>query len=165
MNELDAVELLEPVQTNGRATFPAGTRGTVVAVYVDNDAVEVEFVDPHGHTLGLATVHSDKLKRLDLMSAPHPTLIQWLVDDSDPAAGYCRICAQFAVPRYPGWFSVGVCSQACYEEFRWRETLHIMHRPYRRPSPPAPPIPADTPRAPCGGTHTGPCNSACADWP
>lgn len=66
-------------------------------------------------------------------SAPHPTLIQWLIDGSDPRAGYCRICRTFAVPTFEGYWEVGVCDRPCYDEFMWRTALRVTRSPYRRP--------------------------------
>lgn len=45
------------------------------------------------------------------------------------------------------------------------ESDNILDDAMRRWRERRPPIPPDTPRAACGGTHAGPCNSACAEWP
>ena len=50
----------------------------------------------------------------------------------NPSAGYCRVCGTWAVPAYEGPYAHGVCTMACYDEWRWRETLKIMRKPYRR---------------------------------
>jgi hypothetical protein len=55
-----------------------------------------------------------------------------LRDGDDPALGYCRICGMLTIPPYPGYYKDSICSKECFEEWKWRETLHIMHSPYRR---------------------------------
>lgn len=68
-------------------------------------------------------------------SAPNPTLIQWLLDGSDPAAGYCRICGQFAVPPDEVCWRSSVCNLSCLDELFWRVSLSSAGQRYRRPTP------------------------------
>ena len=54
--DLDLVCVLGPVMTDEGEEVPAGTRGTVVAIYADGAAYEIEF------EAGLATVDRMKLQ-------------------------------------------------------------------------------------------------------
>ena len=54
-SELDEVRLLHAVSTDEGVEVPTGTEGTVVAVWADGAAYEVEF------DAGLATVDAEKL--------------------------------------------------------------------------------------------------------
>ena len=56
VRELDRVRVLRAVLGDDDMTVPAGTTGTVVAVYADGEAFEVEFTDPVDT---LATVDAD----------------------------------------------------------------------------------------------------------
>ena len=51
--ELSVVEILRDVETDDGVTVPAGSRGTIVAIWADGEAYEVEFARP---VVGLATV-------------------------------------------------------------------------------------------------------------
>lgn len=53
-----------------------------------------------------------------------------LREGDDPSFGFCRICGSFKVPPYPGFYRDSVCSQACMDEFKWRETLRIVRKKY-----------------------------------
>lgn len=55
--ELTVVTLLKPATTDEGALVPAGTRGTIVLVYGEGEAYEVEFLEPQG----LATVEAAAL--------------------------------------------------------------------------------------------------------
>lgn len=55
-----------------------------------------------------------------------------MTDGENPSAGWCRVCGAWAVPQYDGPYTHGVCSMMCYDEWRWRETLRIMRKSYRR---------------------------------
>lgn len=57
--------------------------------------------------------------------------ILMLQPGDDPALGYCRVCGAWSKPTYEGPYQYGVCSMTCYEEFKWRETLRNMRKPYR----------------------------------
>jgi hypothetical protein len=57
---------------------------------------------------------------------------KFLEDGDNPALGYCRICGTLAVPPYPGYYRDSICSAECFDEWTWRETLHIVRKPYRR---------------------------------
>lgn len=46
VRELDRVRVLRAVQGDDDLTVPAGANGTVVAVYAEEAAFEVEFTDP-----------------------------------------------------------------------------------------------------------------------
>ena len=49
---------------------------------------------------------------------------------------YCRVCGQWCVYPYPGYYRDAVCSKDCFDEWRWRDTLHIVRKPYYpRPTP------------------------------
>lgn len=54
-----------------------------------------------------------------------------MVEGENPACGFCRICGVWAVPPFPGYYRDAVCSQACFDEFKWRETLKILGKPFR----------------------------------
>ncbi len=56
VRELDRVRVLRAVTGDDDLTVPAGATGTVVAVYADGAAFEVEFTDPIDT---LATVEAD----------------------------------------------------------------------------------------------------------
>ena len=55
--ELSVVAVLHAVQTDNGGVVPAGTEGTIVAVYDGGAAYEVEFIEP----VGIATVRADAL--------------------------------------------------------------------------------------------------------
>jgi hypothetical protein len=55
--------------------------------------------------------------------------------NDNPGRGYCRICGHLTLPPNEGYYRDGVCSEPCYSEFRWRDRLRSLRRPYRaRPS-------------------------------
>lgn len=55
--ELSVVSLVRDIKADGR-TFPAGSRGTVVAAYADGKGYEVELFDP---VHGVITVETEDL--------------------------------------------------------------------------------------------------------
>jgi hypothetical protein len=57
--ELSVVTLLREVVTDVGVTVPAGTEGTIVGVWADGKAYEVEFDEP---VVGNATVRADALR-------------------------------------------------------------------------------------------------------
>ena len=57
--ELSVVTLLREVVTDDGVTVPAGTEGTIVGVWGDGEAYEVEFDEP---VVGNATVRTDALR-------------------------------------------------------------------------------------------------------
>ena len=57
--ELSVVETLRPVETDDGAAVPAGSRGTIVAVYGDGSAYEVEFARP---VVGNCTIRPELLR-------------------------------------------------------------------------------------------------------
>ena len=61
IGELDVVTVLVPVQTDEGEPIAAGTEGTVVAVWAEGTAFDIEFDEP---VLGLATVSSGSVARL-----------------------------------------------------------------------------------------------------
>lgn len=61
LRELDDVLLLADARTDDGATIRAGTEGTVVAVWHDGPAYEVEFAEPEG---ALATVGPAEIRRI-----------------------------------------------------------------------------------------------------
>lgn len=61
IEELDEVALLVD---RAEAGLTKGLMGTVVCVYGDHEAFEVEFVDDEGQTFGLETFKSDELLKL-----------------------------------------------------------------------------------------------------
>ncbi|SFM50720.1 DUF4926 domain-containing protein [Methylobacterium pseudosasicola] len=56
VRELDRVRILRAVSGDDDVTVPAGATGTVVAIYADGEAFEVEFTEPVDT---LATVEAD----------------------------------------------------------------------------------------------------------
>jgi hypothetical protein len=59
LRDLDDVVLLADARTDDGTPIPAGTEGTVVAVWQDGSACEVEFAEPEG---ALATVRAGDIK-------------------------------------------------------------------------------------------------------
>lgn len=57
--EHSVVALVIPIMTDDGLAVPAGTRGTIVAVYGGGAAYEVEFVRP---VVGNATVRTENLR-------------------------------------------------------------------------------------------------------
>lgn len=53
-----------------------------------------------------------------------------LEQGDDPALGYCRICGIHTVPPYPGFYEDSVCSRKCFDEWKWRNWLHMLRKPY-----------------------------------
>lgn len=62
MRELDRVRVLRPVVGDDDLTVPEGSTGTVVAIYADGEAFEVEFTDPVDT---LATVDAAALRLVE----------------------------------------------------------------------------------------------------
>ncbi|MFC5554329.1 DUF4926 domain-containing protein [Methylobacterium iners] len=60
LRDLDAVVLTADVRTDDGDVMKAGTEGTVVGIWRDGAAYEVEFPEPMG---ALATVPADQLRR------------------------------------------------------------------------------------------------------
>lgn len=60
--ELDRVRMLRPVASDDDVTVPEGATGTVVAVYADGEAFEVEFTEPFDT---LATVDAAALRLVE----------------------------------------------------------------------------------------------------
>ncbi|WP_019906041.1 hypothetical protein [Methylobacterium sp. 77] len=60
LRDLDEVTLLAEAMTDDGATVPAGTAGTIVGIWRDGEAFEVEFALPEG---ALATVRAEALTR------------------------------------------------------------------------------------------------------
>ena len=57
--ELSVVETLRPVETDDGEAVPAGSRGTIVAIYGDGAAYEVEFARP---VIGNCTIRPELLR-------------------------------------------------------------------------------------------------------
>lgn len=64
-------------------------------------------------------------------------------EGDDPGACYCRVCGIWSVPPYPGYYRDAVCSKACFDEWQWRDTLHIVRKPYYPQQPKEPILKAD----------------------
>ena len=62
LRELDRVALTAGLVTDEEIAIEAGTQGTVVGIWRDGAAYEVEFADPPGT---LATVEADGLELID----------------------------------------------------------------------------------------------------
>ena len=60
LRDLDDVTLLADVTSDDGVTIPVGTAGTIVGVWRDGEAFEVEFALPEG---ALATVRAEALTR------------------------------------------------------------------------------------------------------
>ncbi|CAA2138665.1 MULTISPECIES: DUF4926 domain-containing protein [Methylobacterium] len=60
LRDLDDVTLLADVTSDDGVTIPVGTAGTIVGVWRDGEAFEVEFALPEG---AVATVHAGALTR------------------------------------------------------------------------------------------------------
>lgn len=58
IRELDRVRVLEPVTGDGDEPIPAGSTGTVVGIYAQGAAFEVEFTEPVD---ALATIEARSL--------------------------------------------------------------------------------------------------------
>ena len=59
LNEHDVVELTAPVPDEG---VTVGDTGTVVHVYKDGEAYEVEFLTPDGHTAAVVTLEPSQVR-------------------------------------------------------------------------------------------------------
>lgn len=59
LDELTRVEILVDVQTDAGVMMPTGSKGTIVGVWADGKAYEVEFREPMG---ALATVTAESLR-------------------------------------------------------------------------------------------------------
>ncbi len=57
--ELSVVETLRPVETDDGEAVPAGSHGTIVAIYGDGAAYEVEFARP---VIGNCTIRPEILR-------------------------------------------------------------------------------------------------------
>ena len=68
MNEHDRVVLLKDLPDAGLA---AGDVGTIVHVYADRAAFEVEFVSLDGHTRAVETVGSDDVRGVSARDMTH----------------------------------------------------------------------------------------------
>ncbi|KQP93813.1 hypothetical protein ASF60_14275 [Methylobacterium sp. Leaf113] len=66
LRELDDVVLLADARTDDGTLIQAGTEGTVVAIWQDGAAYEVEFTEPEG---ALATVRATGIKRIGRRAA------------------------------------------------------------------------------------------------
>ena len=61
LRELDDVSILSEVVSDDGAAIPAGTEGTIVAIWLGGAAFEVEFSHPEG---ALATIPASGLRRV-----------------------------------------------------------------------------------------------------
>jgi len=68
MNEHDRVVLLKDLP---HAALAAGDVGTIVHVYADRAAFEVEFVSLDGHTRAVETVGSDDVRGVSARDMTH----------------------------------------------------------------------------------------------
>ena len=68
IKEHDRVVLTEPVAKEG---LEAGDVGTVVHLYGDGEALEMEFVVLDGHTVAVATVEASDVRPVMPSEIPH----------------------------------------------------------------------------------------------
>ena len=68
IKEHDRVVLKSPIPNQG---LEAGDVGTVVHLYKDGDAYEVEFVALDGHTAAVATVGASQVRPVTPSEIPH----------------------------------------------------------------------------------------------
>lgn len=73
MKELERVVLLKPIPSEG---LEAGDVGTIVHLYRDGEAYEVEFVALDGHTRAVATVEADQVRPVTRRDMTHSREIQ-----------------------------------------------------------------------------------------
>ena len=73
LKEHDRVVLTRPVSTEG---LEAGDVGTIVHVYRDGQAYEVEFVALDGHTTAVATLEADQVRPVTSRDMTHSREIQ-----------------------------------------------------------------------------------------
>jgi hypothetical protein len=73
LNEHDRVVLTRPVSAEG---LEAGDVGTIVHVYPDGQAYEVEFVALDGHTTAVATLEADQVRPVTSRDMTHSREIQ-----------------------------------------------------------------------------------------
>lgn len=59
LKEYEVVRLLSPIPEHG---LPAGALGTIVMVYPEPLAYEVEFLDKRGNTIAIATLKPELLE-------------------------------------------------------------------------------------------------------
>jgi hypothetical protein len=73
LKEHDRVVLTNPVSAEG---LEAGDVGTIVHIYSDGQAYEVEFVALDGHTTAVATVESHQVRPVTPRDMTHTREIQ-----------------------------------------------------------------------------------------
>ncbi len=73
MKELERVVLLRPIASEG---LEAGDVGTIVHLYRDGEAYEIEFVALDGHTRAVATVEADQVRPVTQRDMTHSREIQ-----------------------------------------------------------------------------------------
>jgi hypothetical protein len=73
MKEHERVVLLTPIPAEG---LEAGDVGTIVHLYRDGEAYEVEFVALDGHTRAVATVEADQVRPVTRRDMTHTREIQ-----------------------------------------------------------------------------------------
>jgi hypothetical protein len=73
LKEHDRVVLTTPVVEEGLA---AGDVGTIVHIYADEKAYEVEFVALDGHTTAVATLEAGQVRAVTARDMTHSRLIQ-----------------------------------------------------------------------------------------
>ena len=73
IKELERVVLTKPLPNEG---LEAGDVGTVVHVYPDGFAYEVEFTTLDGHTTAVATVATDQVRPVTSRDMTHSRTIQ-----------------------------------------------------------------------------------------
>jgi hypothetical protein len=73
MKEHERVVLTTPLPTDG---LEAGDVGTIVHIYPDANAFEVEFVALDGHTTAVATVEAAKIRRVTRKDMTHTREMQ-----------------------------------------------------------------------------------------
>jgi Domain of unknown function (DUF4926) len=73
LKELQRVVLLTSIPTEG---LEAGDVGTIVHLYRDGQAYEVEFVALDGHTRAVATVEADQVRPVTRRDMTHSREIQ-----------------------------------------------------------------------------------------
>ena len=73
INEHDRIVLRVPAPEEG---LEPGDVGTVVHIYADGEAYEVEFVALDGHTKGVATLEADQVRPVTSQDMTHARPIQ-----------------------------------------------------------------------------------------
>ncbi|MEM1269780.1 MAG: DUF4926 domain-containing protein [Bacteroidota bacterium] len=82
--ELDVIILTEAIPEYG---LHAGDMGTIVLVYGDHEAYEVEFIDSAGYTVAVTTVQPSGIRHGREGEVPHMRTLERHHPDFPPTAG------------------------------------------------------------------------------